>query len=543
MAASASNLIMPPAAAPPTPVLETRQQEKRKSSAKIVIAIAIVVGVALCAIALALSREWPFAQAQVLQDLQEASDSQVQIRSFRLTYFPSPGCVIEGLVFHHEPGEAKPLITIEKLIIQGGYLDLLAQKVSRITAEGMLVSIPPFDTHSKFHTTPSKITIAEIVANGSAVEFASSEPGKKSLRFDIQEALLQDVGWKDPLTYRVKVHNPEPPGEVSAEGKFGVWNRTDAGETPISGQYKFEHADLSVYKGISGTLSSTGKFEGKLAHIDISGTTDTPDFEVRSSRHSVRLTTKFSAYVDATRGDTFLKRVDADFWKTHAVAQGSVATSPNGKGKTGLIDIRAKDARIQDLLLLFIQAKRAPMSGTVTLQAKAVIPPGDQPFLKKLKMQGSFGLAGGVFSDPSTQDSVDKLSAGASGEKNKNGNQQDSDPETALTDLEGQVNVVDGTARFSELSFWVPGTHARVEGTYNLINYKIDLRGRMRVDTKISDTSSGTKSFLLKMMDPIFKKKPKGEVVPVKISGTYDHPTFGLDLGDKDEEKRLPPRH
>jgi hypothetical protein len=44
-------------------------------------------------------------------------------------------------------------------------------------------------------------------------------------------------------------------------------------------------------------------------------------------------------------------------------------------------------------------------------------------------------------------------------------------------------------------------------------------------------------------MDPIFKKKPKGEVVPVKISGTYDHPTFGLDLGDKDEQKRLPPRH
>jgi len=206
--------------------------------------------------------------------------------------------------------------------------------------------------------------------------------------------------------------------------------------------------------------------------------------------------------------------------------------------------LRSKNARIQDLLLLFVEAKRAPMSGSVTLQAKAEIPPGDQPFLKKLKMQGSFGLAGGVFSNPSTQGGVDKLSAGARGEKDKDKEKDeeknDSDPETALTDLEGQVNVVDGIARFSDLSFWVPGAHARVEGTYDLVNYKIDLRGRMRVDTKISDTTSGTKSFLLRMIDPIFRKKKKGEVVPVKISGDYDHPTFGLDLGDKEAQKKLP---
>jgi hypothetical protein len=38
------------------------------------------------------------------------------------------------------------------------------------------------------------------------------------------------------------------------------------------------------------------------------------------------------------------------------------------------------------------------------------------------------------------------------------------------------------------------------------------------------------KSFLLKAIDPIFKKKRKGEVVPVHIAGTYRHPQFGLDL-------------
>ncbi len=99
------------------------------------------------------------------------------------------------------------------------------------------------------------------------------------------------------------------------------------------------------------------------------------------------------------------------------------------------------------------------------------------------------------------------------------------------------MNIAGGVAKFSDLSFWIPGAHARVEGTYNLINYKIDLRGRLRVDTKLSDTTSGTRSVLLRMVDPIFRKKRQGEVVPVKIEGTYDHPTFGLDLEDKRAEK------
>jgi hypothetical protein len=556
---------MPLATATPANAAQMRSGRRRRLG-KLAILAVIVAAAALCAFALLLSRKWPFAQAAVLQNLQEASDSQVQFRTFHETFFPSPGCILEGLVFHHEPGETKPLITIRKLTIQGSYVGLLSRRVSRIIAEGMLVSIPPFDTHSKFHTTPSKITIAEIVANGSAVEFGSSDPGNKPLRFDIHEAMLRDVGWKGPLTYHVNVRNPKPPGDVTAQGEFGLWNRTAAGETPISGDYKFEQADLSVYGGIAGKLSSTGKFGGKLAHIDISGTTDTPDFEVKSSGHPVRLTTQFSAYVDATRGDTFLKQVDANFRKTHLVAQGSIASSPGGKGKTALIDLRARNARIQDVLLLFVEANRAPMSGSVTLQARAEIPPGPEGFLKKVKLHGSFGITGGMFSKSSTQEDVDKLSAGARGEKEKDKGDKDKnakddakdkdkdrgdkdkdkdkdrwDPETVLTDLSGQLNLLGGTARFSDLSFGVPGATARLHGTYDLIDHKIDLRGQMQVDTRISNASSGTKAFLLKVMEPFFKKKRKGEIVPIRIEGTYEHPTFGLDLNDKNAQKVPPP--
>jgi hypothetical protein len=111
-----------------------------------------------------------------------------------------------------------------------------------------------------------------------------------------------------------------------------------------------------------------------------------------------------------------------------------------------------------------------------------------------------------------------------------------------LSDLSGQVAVKDGTANFANLRFMVPGAHSRMHGSYNLMNYKIDLRGQMRVDTKISNTTSGGKALLLKMIDPFFRKKRNGEVLPVRIAGTYQHPTFGLDLHDKDAQKKELPK-
>ncbi len=82
-----------------------------------------------------------------------------------------------------------------------------------------------------------------------------------------------------------------------------------------------------------------------------------------------------------------------------------------------------------------------------------------------------------------------------------------------------------------------------MHGTYNLISHKIDLRGQMQVDSKISNTTSGAKALLLKVMEPFFKKRHKGEVVPVRISGTYEHPTYGLDLNDKSAQNVPPPSH
>jgi AsmA-like C-terminal region len=327
----------------------------------------------------------------------------------------------------------------------------------------------------------------------------------------------------------LKVENPEPPGEIVTHGKFGAWTTGNPGETPISGEYTFEQADLGVYQGIAGTLAAKGKYSGALKHIDIAGTTDVPDFEVKSGGHQVQLVTQFDAFVDAIHGDTFLKRVDARFGRTNFIVDGSVAGVKGRKGKTALLNLSAPKGRIEDILGLFVKTPHAPMSGAVALKVKAEIPSGKQPFLKKVKIEGTFGVDDGSFSSSQTQKNVNELSAGARGEKME-------DAETVLTDLKGQVELEGGIAKFSDLSFGIPGAKARAYGTYNLLNETIDLHGRMRVDTKISKTETGTKSLLLKALDPLFKKKKKGEVIPVHITGTYAHPQFGLDVTDQKEQ-------
>lgn len=512
------------ASVPPTvsgKTTRTSPTRPRRTTTVIILIAAVVVCVAAY-LALSWDRIWPFTEKAIVQDLAEASDSTVTIRGSHRTYFPAPGCILEGVEFHHGP-DKWTLITIDKLTIVGSYSGILTKRVPRIRAEGGHVFVPPFGSNVTFETQHSKLVVEELVADGTVIEFASNDPNKKPLRFEVRQGLLHDVQWGNPIVYDLKFHNPEPPGEIATRGKFGVWTKGHPGDTPISGEYTFDRADLGVYGGIAGILASNGNYGGVLKHIDIAGGTEVPDFEVESGRHKVKLVTQFNAFVDGTHGDTFLQHVDARFGRTNLAVQGSVAGVKGRKGKTALLDLTTRQGRIEDILGLFVKTPRAPMSGAIALKAKAEIPPGKERFLKNVKLQGTFGIDDGSFSKPETQKNVNQLSAGARGDKME-------DAETVLTDLKGRVVLEAGVATFSDLSFGIPGADAHMYGTYSLLDHKIDLHGRMRVDTKISKTTTGIKSLLLKAMDPFFKKKKQSEVVPVHIGGTYEHPQFGLDL-------------
>jgi AsmA-like protein len=498
------------------PDLRPRPQHR---AGTIIAAVAIAAVLACLAIVLYV-RLWPFSEQSVLQDLGEASDTTVVAAKYHPTYFP-PGCVLDAVEFRHGTDQFK-LITIDKLTIEGSYIGVLRGHVPRIIAVAAHVFVPAFGSNLTLETQHSTTVVDEIVATDSFVQFESNDPEKKPVRFDVHEASFQDVSWGSPFGYRLKFRNPEPPGEISVKGKFGPWTRGRPQETPFSGEYTFDQADLGVYGGVEGVLSSRGKFDGLLQHLNVSGTTDIPDFKVRSSSHKFKLDTRFDAYVDGLNGDTFLNRVDAHFGRTKLVVEGSIAGVAGKKGKFAELRLTSREGRIEDVLGLFV-SKRAPMSGAISLRARADIPPGHEEFLQKVKLEGGFGIDDGSFSKPETQKNVNELSAGALGE-----NKEDAD--TVVTDLKGQLKLTNGVAQFSDISFGIPGADARMHGTYNILTHVIDLHGQMRVDTKISKTATGVKALFLKVMDPIFKKKKKGEIVPVYIKGTYEKPQFGLDL-------------
>jgi len=362
-----------------------------------------------------LAARWPFSRTAVLKDLTEASLSRVSVASFHGTYFPRPGCVLERVTFQHNPkAGSPPLITIQKLRIEGSFVGLFTKHVRRIRAEGLRILIPPRGSGEHFQTLRrSRFVIDDLIADGAILEVVSRDPYKEPLQFSFHNFVISNVGNKGPASFQAKLSNPEPPGEITTTGKFGPWNPDDVGKVAMSGEYLFQHADLGVFRGIDGLLSSAGKFSGTLNRIEVQGVTDAPSFKVTSSSHPVQLRTQFHAVVNGENGDTLLRQVAATFWKTKVWSDGSVAGRSGQPRKTTSVELNTTNGRIQDLLLLFARSERSPMSGAVSFHARVSIPPGKRPFLEKVELQGDFGIDAGSFSKSETQAGVNHLSEGA----------------------------------------------------------------------------------------------------------------------------------
>jgi hypothetical protein len=71
---------------------------------------------------------------------------------------------------------------------------------------------------------------------------------------------------------------------------------------------------------------------------------------------------------------------------------------------------------------------------------------------------------------------------------------------------------------------------AHLHGTYGLLTEQVNLHGTLQLENKLSRGSQGIKSVLLKSVEPFLKKKSAGEIVPIKIAGTFSHPSYGLDV-------------
>jgi uncharacterized protein involved in outer membrane biogenesis len=464
---------------------------------------------------------WPFTREKIQSDLGEATGSTVVIQSLHKTYFP-PGCVMQGVTMSPlQKTQSTAAVSIEKLAIRSSYTRLWSKHID-IVVDGADVHLPiPGQDMGFRFDTPPKAIVDEISVRDSALFFHSQAASEPRLRFDIHELVLQHPGTREEMRFHAKLRIPEPPGELEVNGKLGKWISDNPGQTPVSGSYSLERADLAVFVGIRGSVSSRGNFNGNIQHIQLQGSAGAPDFGVTRSGHRVHVTGDFRALVNGANGDVALEEAHAAFGKTKVNAGGTVEGEG---GKTGDLKLHGTDGRIQDVLMLFIQAPVSPLTGNVAFNATSKVPATLHGFVRKVQFTSDFTIDNGHLTSADTQHKMDQLSQEAQGEK------QTDDPATAISNLVGHVELRDGVANFTDLKFRVPGALAHLHGTYDVITEKIDMHGLLLMQADLPHATSGFKSFLLRPINVFLRKNHRGGArIPVTITGTYDRPIIKTD--------------
>lgn len=489
-----------------------------------------IVAIVFGAIIILLVICWPFKRESVLRDLEQVSRSDVRIGGYREIYFPDAGYVASDLVFTRDrSSKDPPLVTIREITVRTSWFSLLSftHRIKDMQLEGVHVYIPA-------HVPPAKreaqagiaTTVSDLTADNALLEIAPRRPGGSTTRFEFPQLAIHHLKRGDPLHFRATVHSETLPGDIHASGSFGPLQTRKTGRTPASGTFTIPSASLGQYHTIAGTLSATGRFNGTLNHMQVSGDTDMPNFEVISSHHPVAMRVNYRAIVDGMNGDVDLSSAAVHFLGTNLGVHGTIRGEA---AKTVGLDFTSGPARIQDLLRLFVSAGQPPMNGPITFRARVVLPPGKRKFVRRVELAGNFDIQNAYFSNALTQAKVDQLSARARGEKPKH-----NEPARRVSsEFAGHVFLRNGVATFSNASFSVAGATARGEGTFDVITEAINLQGRVAMQASLSRAAGGIKSVLMKPIDPFYKKNGAGAVLPFEMTGTYAHPSFKVSLTGK----------
>lgn len=475
---------------------------------------------------------------RVTATLSERLDAEVELGRLSLRVFPSFRAEGERLVVRHRGRrDVPPLITIPAFSVDATLRGLLQKRVSRVHLDGLEIQIPPDDEPEVDEDEDlvkgegdeelsDSVVVEELIAADAKVIFVPREAGKPAKTWEVHDLRMTSVGATSAMPFTAVVTNAVPPGEIQTRGSFGPWHRTEPGRTPLSGEFRFDNADLGVFKGISGILSANGTYGGKLGSIEVQGTTDTPEFTVEVGGNPVHLETTYLAIVNGTDGDTRLEHIDARFLDTRILAVGDVRHTEEGEGREVVLDLTIEDSRLEDVLRLAVNTPEPPMTGALALETSFRLPPGDRDVVEKLELDGAFTINGGRFTNRDVQQQINGLSQRARGDRARDGTR----PASVTSDFSGRFRLGDGALALTPVTFDIPGAVVELSGRYRLQPGTLDFNGNLYMDAKVSQTVSGWKSLLLKMVDPLFRRNGR-TVVPLRVSGTREKPSFGLDMG------------
>jgi hypothetical protein len=508
----------------------------------------------------------PGVRARLTAALGDRFDSEVEIEALRVSVLPRLRVQGEGVVLRHRGrSDVPPLVSIGSFAADATLFGLFARplRLTRVYLDGLEINVPPGgldiddedgedgdeakreegkDTQrpagsrstdgeidssrprQRDGSARSPVVVGDLLSERAVLRILRREADKPPRVFEIAHLSMQDTGSNVPWPFEATLTNPTPPGEISTQGTFGPWDAQHPSQTPLDAAYEFRDADLGAFDGIRGMLQSTGAFAGVLERIEVNGRADVPDFALDDVGQPLPLTTQFHAIVDGTNGNTWLEPVNARLGRTPIVASGGIVERDGEDGRTVTLDVVIDEGRIEDVLRLVVKGASPPMTGALNLKTKLVLPPGKGDPIEKLRLDGSFEVGSARFAKGSMQARMDELSEKARGDDS------DGPPDRVVSNFTGRFVMRGGAIQFSKLTFAVPGAKIDLAGRYTIRSEALDFRGTVRLDAKLSELTTGVKSFLLKIIDPLVRRK-NVTVIPVTIKGTAGDPDFGLDVG------------
>ncbi len=479
-----------------------------------------------------ISANWPYRYRKIHPMLEDDLASRVTVTSYHRTYFPNPGFVATGLTLRRKTAlDLPPLGHAELMVVQGRWSDLLLfrQRVQTVDVTGLHIVVPPIGSRANREDFPSgsssdfsgpDTAIGMFRIHNSVLEFLENDG--KSLIFPFRELDIDHFEKNSAIHYSVDMQNAIPSGRIQSKGTFGPLNTNQIGITPVSGEFTFTQVNLHDVGEIGGTLSSAGRFRGPLGALEAEADTLTPGFSVRDGK-PVRVVASVQCTINGLNGEVALHNIEARTGATAIRVIGTVQGSP----KVTNLDFEVRGGRAEDVLRPFLHDD-VPVTGPVRLRGHAYIAPvGDGGFLHRLHVRGVFNVPAERVVDPASEQSLTAFSRRASGDKASDSSPRsvDKSPQSAdvLSSLKGPAQITDGIASSNRLAFQIPGADAVLRGTFNFHDKTVHMTGDLRMDSDISHTTTGFKSFLLKPLAPFFKKKNAGALVPIAITGGPGH--------------------
>jgi hypothetical protein len=514
---------------------------------------AVVVGVTL-------RRAEPYLRARIVQGLENRFHARVELDGFHVSL--AGGLWAEGKGLRIWPpaqvsgvgvpaGQGEPLIRLNEFRFHAPlrYAPGRPIHISVVELNGLRIDLPP-KSHfehgvlwggAKAAGRPRgaaelvRFEVETIECTGADLVMETDKPGKLPLEFEIAHLKLTSIASGGAMGFDAELTNPKPKGTIHAKGSFGPWMTADPGESPVSGDYRFEHADLGSFKGIGGILNSTGRYDGTLRELVVDGQTETPDFRLTHFGYAMRLTTHFHARVDGTNGDTWLEPVDATLGSSHFTAQGQIVRvrgaivggAQQYGGHDIALTVKVDKARIEDFLQLASRSGNKLLTGDVKVNAVLHIPPGKAPVHERLKLNGIFALDKVQFTSAKIQSRIAELSLRGQGRLNE---LKSFDQTSILSQMRGSFQMASGVIKLPALAYTVPGAEIQLKGTYGVEGGALNFAGTAKMEASVSKMVGGWKGMLLSPANHYFRKDGAGTEIPIHIEGTREQPKFGIDF-------------